>query len=111
MHRCEFCHACYHARPQVKHPRACQNCQEKRQRENEKAWHFKYKSRFDREYHEIQRGVRRKRFLEMASSLCKWIRTGALMCGTSFSFHGWEAILAKFLQELGIRNANKLWPA
>jgi integrase len=35
MHKCEFCNACFQARPQVKHPRACQNCQKKRQQENE----------------------------------------------------------------------------
>ncbi len=109
MHKCEYCNACFQARPQVKHPRACQNCQLKRQRENEKSWHFKHKSNFDREYHGIQKIQRFERLQEISKIICQWIKTGAIFSGNNFLNSDWENSFMSFLVKLGIRKVNKFW--
>lgn len=109
MHRCEFCNTCFQSRPQVKHPRACQNCQKQRQRGNEKTWHFKHKTNFDRKYHAIQKAQRLGSIKSVSVNICHWIKTGALFYGNSFLNSDWENSFLVFLVGLGIRKVNKFW--
>lgn len=109
MHRCEFCTTYFQARPQVKHPRACKNCQKLRQRDNEKTWHFKHKTSFDRKYHAIQKSQRLVSIKIVSVNICHWIRTGALFYGNSFLNADWENSFFVFLVRLGIRKVNKFW--
>lgn len=111
MHRCEFCPALFSPRPQVKRPRACPGCQQKRQRENEKSWHSRHKTGFDRRYHALQRELRRSRLRRWAVTLGEWLKVGTTFAGAKIDVAAWTGVLFDFLSALGVRRANKLWPA
>ncbi len=97
MHCCEFCGSEFLARPQVKCPRACNNCQVKRQRANERAWHARH-LHFDDQYHHrpylINGGVkspylfpsRRGRVLTHAAMLYAMNRIKETLRVNDFSF-------------------------
>ena len=58
MCTCEFCNTEFEPRPQVKNPRACSNCQNARQRANEKEWRNRHLGLYDGKYHQVKRESR-----------------------------------------------------
>jgi len=113
MHTCEFCSTEFKPRPQVKRPRACQNCQKLRQSANEKAWRSQHLGLYDGKYHSIKRNDRRKLILDKIKDLIRCLSVGGTLLGLSFS----EEVRAlfvdtffKFFWSLGIKHANKFWP-
>lgn len=111
MHRCEFCFVMYQPRPQVKRPRACEQCQSKRQRSNEKAWHFKHKGQFDAKYYRILKDQRLKALREKSALFREWIEIGRRFMQQSGSLVGLDEFLFQFLTYVGIRRVNKLCEA
>lgn len=109
MHKCEFCFSNFHARPQVKRPRACPNCQKKRQRANEKAWHIKHKDQFDQRYHQVQKMIRFKLIKQVLVEFLKYLRVGCSIHGQQLHWGLFESYFLKFLGDLGIRRVNKFW--
>ena len=109
MHKCEFCNAMFQARPQVKRPRACQQCQKKRQRENEKSWHIKNKSDFDSRYHKTRKIQRTAKLQKIARSIFELIETGKKFLHRNIRLDRFDEFLFLFLKDLGIRHVNKLW--
>lgn len=76
MHTCEFCHTDFKPRPQVKKPRACANCQGKRQRSNEYDWRLRNPQYSCAEYHILMREKRKRWLKEAAVRLMKCIEVG-----------------------------------
>lgn len=111
MHQCEFCHDMFKPRPQVKHPRACKNCQGKRQQANEQAWHLRNRGLYDGEYHGLQKQVRRKQLQKFSAALSRCLDVGKNFLGIDFNLNGMADFFFQFLSQLGIRRANKLWHA
>jgi hypothetical protein len=109
MHKCEFCHTEFQPRPQVKRPRACVSCQDKRQRSNEYDWRMRNPQYSSAEYHELMREKRKKCLKEAAERLVKCIEVGRDFLGVSLRMDGIEIVLAEFLASLGVRRLNKLW--
>ena len=111
MHNCEFCNTQFESRPQVKNPRACSKeiCQKKRQRFNEREWHLKNPGYADKKYHQIRREQRKKKLELILQSIMKCLEVGKDFLEINVSVNNFNGILRKFLFELGIRNANKLW--
>ena len=112
MHSCEFCLTEYVPCPQVKKPRACSNCQKRRQRENEKAWKQKNLGLYDGKYHRDQRDERKGEVKARIEQLVRCIEVGSTILGTVFSddsraeFKNWLLIA---VLGVGTRRANKLW--
>lgn len=106
MHCCEFCSTHFLSRPQVKSPRACSNCQELRQRANEREWHEK-QTHFDDAYHGIRRKQREQKILKLVSILIECLRVGQSLSGLKFDSQKFSQILAVRLLELGVRQINK----
>ena len=109
MHRCEFCHVMFEGRPQVKRPRACGECQQERQRENEKAWHNRNKGLYDLKYHQIQKAERFKKLKAMAEQIFRFIEIGKSFLGTEIDLGGLEELFQLFFISFGIRKINKFW--
>ena len=96
----------------MKKPRACSNCQKRRQRENEKAWKQKNLGLYDGKYHRDQRDERKGEVKARIEQLVRCIEVGSTLLGTVFSddsraeFKNWLLIA---LLGVGTRRANKLW--
>lgn len=112
MHNCEFCHTQFCQRPQVVNPRACSNCQDARQRANEKVWKQKNKGLYDGKYHRHQRDKRSKEIKLRIEQLVRCIEVGSTLLGAIFSdesrdeFKNWLLVA---VLGVGTRRANKLW--
>lgn len=106
MHCCEFCRTEFLARPQVKKPRACNNCQGDRQRANERAWHRRH-AHFDDRYHSVRREQRLRKIKELADALVECLRVGQSLLGFSIKLAPFAEKLGEFLAELGVRRINK----
>ncbi len=111
VHQCEFCHASFQPRPQVKNPRACNllECQEKRQRSNEVAWRQKNGTTHDPQYHRLRKASRLKQLKEISLMIGRCVSTGARFLNQSQTFESFQELLFKFLTSLGLRRINKLW--
>ena len=112
MHSCEFCMTQYTPCPQVKKPRACSNCQERRQRENEKAWRQKNLGLYDGKYHRKQREERSTEIKSRIEHLVRCIEVGSTLLGSIFSDDSRAAFKRWLLLAVlgaGTCRANKLW--
>lgn len=111
MHNCNYCHKPFVPRPQVKFPKACKqlNCQKKRQRDNERAWHARCGGKFDRKYHNNRRKYRKKLIETYLRKLLEALKAGLLFLGYSFSEGQWVGFLQEPFRRLGLRRINKLW--
>ena len=109
MNTCEFCSTDYRPRPQVKKPRACERCQMQRQRSNEKDWRIRNPRYSSALYHRVQRCVRTRRLNAIAQLLLKCVQVGKDMMGMAVAMEVLTPALGEFLQQLGIRRANKFW--
>jgi hypothetical protein len=109
MHKCAFCHRMFTARPQVKVPKACLQCQPIRLKTNQKAWHLKHKSGFDTQYHRGQKELRMQQLKSACGVLCRALEVGLLFEGKKLDGPLAEKFFLKFLQQLGIRRVNNLW--
>ena len=106
MHVCEFCHTDYFCRPQVKTPRACQNCQVARQRANEREWR-KLHTHFDDRYHSIRREQRLRKIRALLAVLLECLRLGQRLLGMTLKVDTFSEILEETLVDLGVRRINK----
>lgn len=109
MDNCQFCHNQYQSRPQVKKPRACTNCQEYRQRSNEKDWRIRNPKYSCPLYHKLRRQERIRKLKAAAASLLKCLKVGKEMMGMTLAMDVFEMLLEDFLLGLGIRRVNKFW--
>lgn len=113
MCTCEFCSTEFEPRPQVKNPKACQDCQKARQRANEKAWRNKHLGIYNGKYHQVKRECRKAALKTKVKDLVKCVEVGGTLLGLIITKEIRESlgdILLKFLSCLGIRYANKFWP-
>ena len=113
MCTCEFCNTEFEPRPQVKNPRACSNCQNARQRANEKEWRNRHLGLYDGKYHQVKRESRNAAIKTKVKDLIKCVEVGGTLLGIAITKEIQESfgdILLKFLFGLGIRRANKFWP-
>jgi hypothetical protein len=108
MHCCEFCSNEFLARPQVKKPRACNECQSQRQRANEKAWHARH-THFNDKYHRIRRDERNKRIEKLVLILVECLRVGQQLMGTTIKFESFSDYFVDWFSRLGVRRINKFW--
>jgi len=99
----------FESRPQVKRPRACGKCQQKRQQTNEKAWHNRNKGLYDLKYHQIQKTERYKKINLMAEEFFRLVAIGKTFLGTTMELVGLEKLFRLFLISFGIRKINKFW--
>ena len=108
--KCRYCHRNYQPRPQVKNPKACNQskCQAKRQRDNEKAWHYQQFGRFDTNYHKKQRQQRRRLMESLIRRLHNVLAVGMAFHGQRFESDLWKVYLQEWFFHLGIRRINKL---
>jgi hypothetical protein len=106
MHECEFCRTDFLSRPQVKNPRACENCQSLRQRANEREWHER-QSKFSDRYHQLRRGQRLKLIEALTKVLMECLSVGGRLLGTPLNLEKLCEVLTRFLVELGVRQINK----
>lgn len=113
VHQCEFCRASFSPRPQVKRPRACPqpNCQDARQKANEQAWRQRNPGVFDGKYHDLMRKLRTSRIEVIAREVSLALDLGARLLGKGFDAANAIVILVRIFSDLGVRAANKLWPA
>jgi hypothetical protein len=112
MHACEFCLSDFEARPQVKSPRACPkpDCQRKRQRANERAWHERNPVYSDVKYHQAKREERVNRILAVVAALKRCLEVGGSLLGLSFKPAEFAPALERWFLRLGVRQINKFWP-
>ena len=103
MHRCEFCHVMFEPRPQVRRPRACQSCQRKRQRENEREWRSRHEGIYDGKYQQVQKKERSKKLKKMAERIMKLIEVGKSFLGEAIDLRQMGELLHRFLVGCGIR--------
>ena len=111
MHCCEFCNTLFKARPQVKHPRACKNCQKKRQMANEKAWRERNKKLYDNKYHQIKKIHRNHYINDITKKITECIQVGRTFLNIDFNPKTLHEYLLKLFQTLGVRQINKFWNA
>ena len=112
MCTCEFCHIQFIPRPQVKTPRACKNCQHKRQRLNEREWKEANRHLSDKQYHQTRRHQRVKKLSKLAIYLSQCLCTGMEMINMGQgrpNLHQLISWILPLLQSMGIRRANKFW--
>ena len=109
MHQCNFCHDMFMSRPQVKEAKACSKCQGLRRRANQKAWHSKHKTGFDRDYHRLQRDHRNKQLKALCCVLCDALKIGLRFQGKQLNSPFADDLFLTFLEKIGIRRANNLW--
>jgi len=107
MHRCEFCHVMFEARPQVKRPRACKNCQAKRQRKEED-WRDRHTGIYDGKYQQIQKRERLKKLKEMTEQIMKLIEVGKTFLGEALDLKVMGELLHRFLVFSGIRRVKQV---
>ena len=112
MTKCEFCLRPFTPRPQTKKARACKEreCQNKRQRLNEKEWKNENKGDYGGEYYVEYRKERFKIILKLVERVLKVLRIGCTALHERFSIENFKEILIPFFSRLGIRRANKLCP-
>lgn len=108
MHRCEFCHVMFESRPQVKQPRACKDCQGKRQRRNEEDWRGRHKGIYDGKYQQIQKKERLKKLKEMAERIIKLIEVGKGFLGEALDLKEMGELLHRFFIYCGIRSIKQV---
>ena len=109
MCTCEFCLTQFSPRPQVKKPRACPDCQMRRQRDNENRWR-KQNPRYSYALYYLQwRKDRDQRLKAAAESLAECIRVGKDLLGVNVGMKELAPVLREFLSQLGIRRINKFW--
>ena len=111
MTKCEFCQKFFTPRPQTKKARACneRECQNKRQRLNEKEWKNNNKGDYGAKYYARYRKGRLREILELVERIIAALRVGATALHEEFSIDKFKEILVPLLSRLGIRSANKLW--
>jgi len=111
MTKCKFCNRNFEARPQVKHPVACNHllCQKKRQRENEKEWRQRNPNKFRAKYHNTQRKLRTKFLSEVLNQLTRAISIGMKMLNLKMQESTFFNIFKKFFLQLGATRINKFW--
>ena len=108
MHICEFCNTFYTPRPQVKRPRACKNCQQKRQKANEKAWRERNRGLYDRKYHAVLRERRCQTIQCIISMFMKVIKIGSTFIGQEINTDQIEQYFSELFRSLGIRKLKKV---
>ena len=108
MHECEFCRTEFLSRPQVKKPRACEKCQNHRQRANEREWHERHKH-FDDRYHRIRREQRLRAIEKLVHKLIECLTVGLRLSGVVMELKIFSEILENVLVDLGVRRINKFW--
>jgi hypothetical protein len=106
MHTCEFCSIQFEARPQVKIPRACKDCQVLRQRANERDWHERNLHLHSHTYHKSKREVRLTKLRKLASVFTECLRVGQDFFGIKF-LNDFELFFAQAFIRLGVRQINK----
>ena len=111
MCRCEFCYSKFDHRPQVKNPRAClkPECQELRQRANEREWRERHPGYADTKYHQIRRGQRAKKIQDAVAIVMKCLRVGREVLGIDLAIDVFSDFVESFLFDLGVRQINKFW--
>lgn len=114
MRTCIFCNTEYLPRAQVKNPKACSNpdCQKKRQGLNEKEWRERNKPLNNKKYHQVRRLQRLHKLSNLAAYIARCLKTGMDMINLGQalpSLHKLTSWIHPFLQEMGIRSANKFW--
>lgn len=113
LHKCEFCQDDFISRPQVKHPRACSKCQSVRQRKNEAEWREKHKWLYSSIDHQAYRAERLKKISLLVLLILQSLKIGFSFFGLiefNTSNRNMERVLAQFLNRIGLRQINKLWP-
>jgi hypothetical protein len=113
MTKCEFCPKSFTARAQTKKARACDDreCQNKRQRLNEKEWRINNKGLYGAEYYASYRRDRMRMILELVERFLKALRVGSTALHEHFSIDDFKEVLVPFFSRLGIRKVNKLCPS
>ena len=109
MHTCEFCNNLFTARPQVKHPRACKNCQHLRQSANEQEWKGRHTELYDKGYHADKKQLREVVIIAIAQKFMDCLKVGVSLFGLIIEPVQLGSHIAKFLVRLGVRKVNKLW--
>lgn len=111
MTTCNYCQKQFKPRPQVKHPKACNdlNCQRLRQRDNEQDWHQRHREKYDNRYHDRMSKVRREKMLRYFSDLLEFFRVGSEFLNVKVNFDEFLPVLKDLCFVLGIRRLNKLW--
>ena len=111
MCTCEYCGNDFIPRPQVKNPKACKNyqCQQKRQRQNEKDWKNRHIDLYDAHYYSDRREARLKWLRRKAEKVLEAIKTGFRFMGIEFNEKEIASKVALFFLNLGVRKINKLW--
>lgn len=110
MTKCEFCLLSFTPRPQTKKARACEDreCQNKRQRLNEKEWRIKNKDDYGAKYYANYRKDRFRLMLGLVERFLKALRIGCTALQETFCVDEFKEILISFFSRLGIRRVNKL---
>jgi hypothetical protein len=110
MCSCKYCLSGFQPRAQVKNPQACSNedCQRKRQRDNEKAWHMKNRGLYDAKYHSVKKKKRLESLWEKARVMWQAMQVGSKMLGVMTLAITAEKLLYRFFVTLGVRQVNKL---
>lgn len=109
---CEFCSQEFIPRPQVKKPRACKDCQAKRQRANEIDWRKRNMHLVCKKYHQVRRDQRYKKLSQLAAYISHCMTTGFKMINIGQKHPNFNALIKwilPILQLTGIRRANKFW--
>ena len=109
MHTCEFCNNLFTARPQVKHPRACKNCQPLRQSANEQEWKGRHTDIYDKGYHAEKKQIREAVIIAIAQKLMDCLNVGVSFFGLIIEPVQMKSLISKLLVRLGVRKINKLW--
>lgn len=106
---CNYCHAIYTPRPQVKNPKACNKpiCQKKRQSANELDWQRKNKNLYDKKYHQIKRSKRLKEVDLIVNIIWQSLLTGLRFHG--FSLNSNAHFFTQIIASIGLRQLNKLY--
>jgi len=112
-HQCEFCHDEFVPRPQVKHPRACQKCQQHRQKKNEEEWRKKNKDLYSSIDHRTYREQRGRRISGLVMFVLRSMKIGFSFLGLTelqTTHKDLEKDLVRFFDRIGLRQINKFWP-
>lgn len=109
MCTCEFCNSLFTPRPQVKHPRACKNCQRLRQYANERAWKGRNTDIYNKGYHAEKKQNREAVIIAIAEKLMVCLKAGVSFFGLNIEPVKLGTHISKLLIRLGIREINKLW--
>lgn len=112
MTKCEFCHKSFTPRPQTKKARACDDreCQNQRQRLNEKEWKNKHKGEYGAKFYREYRVERFKVISQLVERIVRVLRIGCTAVCENFSLEDFKEVLLPFLSRLGLGRANKLCP-